>query len=348
MNFSLITILALATTAQADLTSKWNINYVTTAAVDNTYTFTYDTLGDGMVSTNMAASVYDKTCEGTVFAEVSTAGVVTDSTEMGATMTNTASAGSGADDGTATVVVTMVPDLAAASSIWTLGSDGTGSGTMEFCVRYGLFAGTNEINFSETLVTLAVTMDGGFTIDSVLVAEKEKTTSTQTQEYSVDAALCAGTVPDSGSFLQGSLVCVKVTPSNADVEISAITSFTWTNGVTSQVALADSVVGDDALTSIDSTDQFSTILYAQFYESGIAVSGTGSANLGFKVARRLGSGSDGRSLQDLGAADAVQDFSIVADIVKSDDSPTALQTAGGATASFVVTIFGLVGAVLLA
>lgn len=346
MNFSLITILALATTAQADLTSKWNINYDTTTSDGNTYTFTYNTLGDGVDSTSMAASVYDKTCEGTVFAEVSTAGLVTDSTAMGATMTNTA--GAGADDGTATVVVTMVPDQAAASSIWTDGGDGTGSGTMEFCVRYGLFAATNEINFSETLVTLAVTMDGGFTIDSVSVAEKEKKTSEQTQEYSVNAALCDGTVPVGGSFLQGSLVCVKVTPSNADVEISAITSFTWSNGATDQVALAASAVADDGLTSLDSTDQFSTILYAQFYESGIAVSGAGSANLGFKTARRLGSGSDGRSLQDLGAADAVQDFSIVADIVKSDDSPTALQTAGGATASFVVTIFGLVGAVLLA
>ena len=154
-----------------------------------------------------------------------------------------------------------------------------------------------------------------------------------------------------GAFLQGSLICVKVSPSSPDVEVTSISAFTWTNestenteDITTQAALP--IAGGDGLSSYAGTDEFSTILYAQFYESGIPVKGAGTANLGFTTARRLGaSGSNGRVLQEV---DAVQEFDIVADIVKSDDSPTALQTAGGATASFVVTIVGLVGAILLA
>jgi len=301
-----------------------------------------------MALSNMKSSVTLGDCSGDALAS-NDAGISTVASPVDAMAMTFV--GSTNNSGVATVVVNMQTKTAAEQgALWTPEGD-DGGGTLEYCVRYGLFAAGNEINFSETVVTLTITMVGGFEVPSFAVAEKEKSESTQAQEYTVSAALCAGTegTGAGNAFLQGSLICVEVSPSSADVEITSISAFTWTNndpdGATEQVALPNA----DGLTSYDiGADRFSTILYAQFYESGIPVQGSGTANLGFTSTRRLGaSGSEknGRVLQEV---DAVQEFDIVADIVKSDDSPTALQTAGGATASFVVTIVGLVGAVLLA
>jgi FlaG/FlaF family flagellin (archaellin) len=344
-----LTFLALAiATVQADLTSKWNLDFLSADQVGSLYTFTYQNIGDEMLLSNMQASVTVGDCSGAAIASndggVATLGVPVDGMTLGFTP------GADPNTGTAVVGVDMSTKTAAADgTLWTaLGTEG--GGTLSFCVRYGLFAAGNEINFSETEVSLVITMVGGFEVPSFTAAEKEKTESTQAQEYTVTAALCSTGDGAAGAFLQGSLICVKVSPSSTDVEITSITTFGWTNSngqaePTTQSALP--LLGGDGLSSYDELipDTFSTILYAQFYESGIPVSGSGSANLGFTAGRRLGSGNNGRVLQEI---DAVQEFDIVADIVKSEDSPTALQTAGGATASFVVTIVGLIGAVLLA
>jgi hypothetical protein len=338
-----LTFLALAVaTVQADLASQWNINYVTAAKAGDVYTFSYDQLGNEMSIGNMQAKVFKGDCEGATYATFTSADLVVDTEVTGLTVDFTAGDGTN-NDGSTVVGVTLDPAAAAQDTgLWTAqGTDG--GGTMEFCVRYGLYSGTNEINYSETIVTLVITMVGGFAVEAFDVSEKEKETSTQTQAYTVAATLCSGGADP--TFLQGALICVIVEPDSTDVVVSSISAFSWTNGVgQDQIAVPNL----DGLTSYDEVaagNTFSTILYAQFYEVGIPVSGTGTANLAF-ARRRLGS-DNGRALQELGA-DAEQDFSIVADIVKSEDGPTALQTAGGATASFVVTIFGLVGAVLLA
>jgi hypothetical protein len=343
-----LTFLALAvTTVQADLTTKWNIDKVVATSEGDLYTFTYSGIGAEMALSNMRSNIIGGDCDGTTYASK---GYGNADVKLNPVDDLTIDL----DSGVATVEVDLNTKVAAEQTdLWT--SDGTngGGGILKYCLRYGLWAGVgagvNEINFSETLVTVTITMEGGFEVSSIQVTEKAKEASSQAQAYTVTAALCGGA--QDTAFEQGSLICVKVTPSSTDVEISTIADFTWTNNAdpavaTTQVALPNA----DGLTSYDdvaAADTFSTILYAQFYESGSQVTGSGTANLGFK-ARRLGaSGSEmnGRVLQDI---DAVQEFDIVADIVKSDDNPTALQTAGGATASFVVTIVGLVGAVLLA
>ncbi|OEU23558.1 hypothetical protein FRACYDRAFT_233732 [Fragilariopsis cylindrus CCMP1102] len=351
-----LTFLALAvTTVQADLTTKWNIDKVVATSEGDLYTFTYSGIGAEMALSNMRSNIIGGDCDGTTYASK---GYGNADVKLNPVDDLTIDL----DSGVATVEVDLNTKVAAEQTdLWT--SDGTngGGGILKYCLRYGLWAGVgagvNEINFSETLVTVTITMEGGFEVSSIQVTEKAKETSSQAQAYTVNAALCDGTEGTDGeagnAFLQGSLICVKVTPSSADVEISTIADFTWTNNAdpavaTTQVALPNT----DGLTSyVAGTDTFSTILYAQFYETGSQVTGSGTANLGFNAqVRRLGaSGSEmnGRVLQ-LQDIDAVQEFDIVADIVKSDDNPTALQTAGGATASFVVTIVGLVGAVLLA
>ena len=346
-----LTFLALAVaTVQADLTSKWNLAFDASTQVGSLYTLTYNGIGTEMALSNMQSSVTLGDCTGDAFASnVGGTEAVTSPVDA-MTMAFAASAD---NTGIATVVVDMKTTVAAEQGdLWTaVGEDG--GGTLEYCVRYGLYAGLNEVNFSETVVTLTITMEGGFEVASYEVAEKAKTESTQAQEYTVSAALCSSGEGTDGAFLQGSLICVKVSPSSPDVEVTSISEFTWTNestenteDITTQAALP--IAGGDGLSSYAGTDEFSTILYAQFYESGIQVKGAGTANLGFTTARRLGaSGSEknGRVLQEV---DAVQEFDMVADIVKSDDNPTALQTAGGATASFVVTTVGLIGAALLA
>ena len=360
-----LTFLALAvTTVQADLTTKWNIDKVVATSEGDLYTFTYSGIGAEMALSNMRSNIIGGDCDGTTYASK---GYGNADVKLNPVDDLTIDL----DSGVATVEVDLnTKDAAEQTDLWTptVDSDGVsdGGGTLKYCLRYGLWAGVgagvNEINFSETLVTVTIKMEGGFEVSSIQVTEKDKETSSQAQAYTVTAALCDGTEGTDGvagnAFLQGSLICVKVTPSSADVEISTIAGFTWTNNndpdapdpnfiATTQVALPNA----DGLTSYDdvaAADTFSTILYAQFYESGNKVTGSGTANLGFTTARRLGaSGSEmnGRVLQDI---DAVQEFDIVADIVKSDDSPTALQTAGGATASFVVTTVVLIGAVLLA
>ena len=346
-----LTFLALAVaTVQADLTTKWNLALGESAQEGDLYTFTYIGIGSEMTLSNMKSSVTAGECEGDAYALNAGGEVVGDLVSPVGDMTMTF-ADSTTDTGVATVTVDMNTKTASGTPLWTAEGD-DGGGTLSYCVRYGLFAGDNEVNFSETVVTLTITMEGGFEVPSFEVAEKAKTESTQAQEYTVSAALCSTGDGTDGAFLQGSLICVKVSPSSPDVEVTSISAFTWTNestenteDITTQAALP--IAGGDGLSSYAGTDEFSTILYAQFYESGIPVKGAGTANLGFTTARRLGasSGSNGRVLQEV---DAVQEFDIVADIVKSDDAPTALQTAGGATASFVVTIVGLVGAVLLA
>jgi len=346
-----LTFLALAVaTVQADLTTKWNLAFGEASQDGSVYTLTYTDIGTDMALTNMISSVTAGDCEGTLYAQnnAGTAGGLLTPVDA---MTMSFE---GSSDNTGVATVTVDIDTKTAvdeGSLWTaVGTEG--GGKLEYCVRYGLYASTNEINFSETVVTFTITMVGGFAVPSFEVAEKDKSASAQTAAYTVSAALCDGAV---GPFNQGALICVNVLPSSGDVEITDVTDFEWTNaaGIAEGSSLAAStqvaIPNEDGLTEyVDGSDTFSTILYAEFYESGIAVAGSGVATLGFTTVRRLGaSGSEknGRVLQE---ADVVQEFDIVADIVKSDDSPTALQTAGGATASFVVTIVGLVGAVLLA
>jgi hypothetical protein len=332
-----LTFLALAVaTVQASLQDRWNINTGVADKAGDVYMFNYDTLGNDVVIEDMQAKVYKKDCEGTAYATYTSAGDTTSAEVVSLTVVFTDGT---VNDGSAEVGVTLNPGEAAKDlNLWTpVGNEG--AGLMEFCVRYSLYSSTTEINYAETIVTLTVTMDGGIAIENLNVSEKDRTTSEQNAAYAVEATLCSGTDTD---FRQGSLICVVVDSISNDVEVTAINGFSWTNSIDTQIALPNT----DGLTTLDQVNMFSTILYAQFYENGTPVSGTGSANLAFK-SRRLGS-DNGRALQELGAADAVQDFSIVADLVKSEDGPTALQTAGGATASFVVTIFGLVGAVLLA
>jgi len=360
-----LTFLALAhavATVQAGLDTDWNITFSKVDQSGSVYTFTYDSIDTARTLDNMKSSVMNYDCDETstfasnVHGNPFDVGVdyVVDAMDM--TLA----------DGTAQVIVSMDMEKAVAEgsgSLWTAGDNG--GGTLKYCVRSGLFAGDNEVNYLENLVTVTIRMEGGFSVSDISVDEKAKVEDTKNQRYGVTANLCSSGDGTDGAFLQGSLICVEVNPDDdsSDVEVTEIKEFGWWSGdeenrgnefdtegdenYTEQVALP---LAGDGLTSYAGygSNTFSTILYAQFYESGIPVEGAGSATLAFK-ARRLGASGSEMNRRVLQGIDAEQKFDIVADIVKSDDSPTALQTAGGATASFVVTIVGLVvGAVLLA
>jgi hypothetical protein len=328
-----LTFLALAVaTVQADLSDNWKIGLPTVESTDpNEYTFTY-ILGDVADQDNRKVTVKEGDCTDDIVSVTGAVLVSPNNVITGLTSVYTTP--------TAVVVVTMDNEQAAEDTGMFTIDNTDGGGVIEFCVRYSLYEGNDEVNYVESIVSLDVTMDGAFAVTGVTVSEKTKVTKSETQTYAVSAALCSSNT----AFLQGSLICVQVSPDvPGDVVVSGITDFTWDNGQLTQIAI-DATVGQSLSSYTTGTATFDTILLAAFYEAGLAVSGTGAATLAF-ASRRLG---NGRAIQEIDAADAVQDFSIVVDIVKSDDAPTALQTAGGATVSFVVTIVGLVGAVLLA
>merc|ERR1712232_1239714 len=212
------------------------------------------------------------------------------------------------------------------------------------------------VNFLENLITMTIDLSAGFTVDSFEVAPKDKIESTATQTYNVDAKLCVGTggtsdeikadPPADTVYNQGSLITVCVYP-DADaatdgIVMNNIDSYTWkrqdpdVDGVTPpeifQNAIGGGIADGNGLTSFSGCNGldvcvFDSILFANFYATEGAVSGTGVATLQF-ARRRLGATGSRRKLQQ---ADQAADFGLNVDVNALDDGPGALATAGGAT-----------------
>merc|ERR1712032_1359332 len=229
---------------------------------------------------------------------------------------------------------------------------------IKFCVRMGMYtAGEDsiEVNFLETLVTINLSFDGSFTL-GVSLAPKERTETSQEQEYTVSATLCDGYNPP---FQQGQIISVCIEPAGTAYDdgiiLSNITSFTWKRDfVTPQQAVDLSNPGEpaDFLSVVEITDAkitVSSVLYALFFASDGDVSASGSVTMAFSRRRRLGESEGRRMLQDEDIPPA--GFDISTNIVRATDGPFVLhQTAGGASPSlgFVGTVLGLVSVVLLA
>merc|ERR1712226_676584 len=111
---------------------------------------------------------------------------------------------------------------------------GDASGSIAFCVRTGLYADVEEINFLETQVTIAITLSGDFDLDTVEVAPKGKTQTESEQTYQVSADLCDG----DGPFDQGAVISVCITPfgeaATDGIIMSSVESFIWSRDGTDQ------------------------------------------------------------------------------------------------------------------
>jgi hypothetical protein len=265
-----------------------------------------------------------------------------------------------------------VNTIVANTAVYNETGTGTDLGaTIEFCVRFGLFTLGDtpiEVNFLESLVTLTVDLAGGFTIDDVNVAAKERLISTASQTYNVEGYMCvpgsdAEVADPTAALSQGSLITVCIRP-NADglldgIKMRTLDAFVWTRGATIQAAVDSGVAADNLLTTFDEITcsggdycQFSSILFAAFYSTAGQVSGSGVASMQFGTARSLTANASGglRSLQaEQEAAAVTSEFDLSLSIEAADDGPTALQTTAGVTTTvttILAAITGLVGATI--
>jgi len=180
--------------------------------------------------------------------------------------------------------------------------------------------------------------------------------------------------PSGKAFSQGSLinVCIRVKDEFAtqDIVLKDLLSFSWVRagGTTfdssigggggtdtiTQAAIVSSAQAPNYLTSFAAGScvneywcDFSSVLFAQFYNTDGSVGGEGDASLQFKTRRRrLGEEQEQRRLQE-GPGSAGMDMSI--DVVGETEGPGDLKTAGGASkATIFASVVAFVGAALLA
>lgn len=245
--------------------------------------------------------------------------------------------------------------------------NGNGSNTIAFCIRYGMYAGTQEVNFLETLVTLNVTLRGEFVVEEIAVAPKDKLERTAEQVYNLEAYQCSGIGEDGiGTrrtqvvpFNQGDVITVCVLPDPdaraANVYMRNIEEFeyflmdtTVTPAVetsTTQPAILNSVP-QLGLTTINQcrgtfTCMIETILFATFYAQPGTVRGrgTGVMQFGTATARKLRA----RNLEEAAAPQGEFDVQFLLENNDSfqRNSGASVQTAilallGSAAAAFIM------------
>ena len=236
-----------------------------------------------------------------------------------------------------------------------------------------------EVNFLESILTVKYDLTADFTVDNVAVVPMLKDEATAVKDsYGVLAFMCTPGTANSDSSLaypdtenisalnQGDFVQVCVRPDDlalADgVVITSLTKFDWTRDMTGVVGVDDIVQpvivaggpSDNGLSSLvcaagSEYCSFSSILFANFYQSAGTVQGNGEANLEFKVSRRnLKGGEEGhRQLQDVAATSS---FDLSVGVAEADEGPGALKTAGGASVGFtaLASAVALVSVALLA
>jgi len=314
---------------------KWVIDDPTFDVQNKSFTFTYGSIHSEIAASDANYSFYSYECNGTNY--YGDGKFVVSTFEKNVT--------------DLILSFEAQPDLISQDT--NLYTPGDASGSIGFCVRTGIYAGDEEINFLETQVTIAITLSGDFDLDTVQVTPKDKTATESEQTYQVAAALCGG----AGPFNQGAVISVCITPageaSDDGIIMSTIDSFIWTRDLVTQTAVTSNAAAN-ALSALDTTDddsfKVSSVLYASFYATSGTVSASGSATMAFP-ARRLGDKlTDARRrLQEDGIPPTP--FDINADVVAATDGPSlVLSTAGGASTSLYMAtiIVGLVSAILLA
>jgi hypothetical protein len=372
-------------TSSADLASLWTIADPNLAAANKSFTFIYGgiNLAHDVTGGGVAATWYDSGCKegGSIEYLKNTGGVSTKDTSLTADLYTVDFFDRGSklfpDPASLDVELAFTTIPKEVAKIDDLYSTADGVNVMMYCVRFGLLAGTTEINFLETLVNITISLTGDFVTESLIVEPKAKTNTTSEINYNVFAQLCGGSSP----FNQGAVISVCVFPKDdgaqADgIVMKSVDTFKWIRkGVAdtavkddiTQVAISTPNTPENALTFVDlamaedpagNSDynyahiKVSSVLYASYYAENGQVTAEGSATMKFPevpTARRLGAYNNvGRRLEDEGIPPSP--FDVDAGVIAATDGPNMLETASGPTQSygFAATIVGLVSAVLLA
>ena len=300
MKFLSTAILALSalasTNAQSTLEEKW--------AIGDNPTFTYDSL-----DFSLTFPITDFIVQGQAQYELYTSGCKEEGTVLGAgsgitgdpliDTANTVSESTVTMDEAATINMSVDPTTISGNA--DLYSEDTTIGAVTaqvvFCVRFGLYAGPEEVNFLETVITLDIDLSDGFQIGSIDVEPRDKLVRTAAQAYEVEGYVCTDEeLPADPALIrnQGAQIRVCVRPDQEarddGIYMRRIESFTWSrndgaNPIT-QVAVEDALPASNTLTDLfcapgELVCNFVSILFASFYATPGEVTGAGVASMQF-------------------------------------------------------------------
>jgi len=167
-----------------------------------------------------------------------------------------------------------------------------------FCVRFGLYTDgfAEEVNFLETVITLDVDLSSGFEIASIAVQPKDKLVRTAAQAYLVEGYVCTdeeiqgdlAAIRNQGAQIR---VCVRPDEEarNDGIYMRRIDSFEWKRdspAPITQAAVENGVAASNTLTDLfcvpgELVCNFVSILFASFYATPGAVTGSGVASMQF-------------------------------------------------------------------
>jgi hypothetical protein len=287
--------------AESTLEEKWEIGEVPTFAytsLDFSFTFA---ITDFIIPGQAQYKLYTAGCKEGGTALGTGDGLVDDAlVDTTNTVRNDESVTPISLSKSATVEVSVDPTTIVNSDLYTEDNDvGAVTAQIQFCIRFGLFTdGGNtevEVNFLETVVTLDVDLSDGFQIASVAVAPKDKLVRTAAQAYQVEGYICTeeeilgdlDAVRNQGAQIR---VCVRPDEdARADgLYMRAIDSFTWSRAtpLITQEAVANRLEATNTLTSLycvagELVCNFVSILFASFYATPGAVTGSGIASMQF-------------------------------------------------------------------
>jgi hypothetical protein len=385
--FSLAALAAVSPFARSESTleEKW--------AIGKNPTFTYDSLDftltfaitDFILAGQAKYTMYTKKCKegGTVLGKSSglTGQALDDTNNLKRVETVTM-------DQQATISISVDPATITSNAAVYSESDKPGAvtATVEFCVRFGLWTddSTAEVNFLETVITLDVDLSEGFKIASITVQPKDKLVRTAAQAYLVEGYVCTDeeTKGDLSAIRnQGAQIRVCVRPDeearNDGIYMRRIDSFEWKRDSPAPITQAAVVNGKPASNTL--TDLFCTsgelvcnfvsILFASFYATPGAVTGSGVASLQFggdntyinmkdgfqyKADGTKLSGADFfkmrrnlRELQDEGEVAATSEFDLSFEVDQSDLAFADTNSGSYSVGTMTMTLVAAAGAIAM-
>jgi hypothetical protein len=385
--FSLAALAAVSPFASGESTleEKW--------AIGENPTFTYDSLDftltfamtDFILAGQAKYTMYTKQCKegGTVLGSNSglTGQALDDTNNLARVDTVTMNQ-------QATISISVNPATITSNTAVYSESDKPGDVTAKvvFCVRFGLWTDDSsaEVNFLETVITLDVDLSNGFEIASIAVQPKDKLVRTAAQAYLVEGYVCTdeeiqgdlAAIRNQGAQIR---VCVRPDEEarNDGIYMRRIDSFEWKRdspAPITQAAVVNGAAASNTLTDLfcapgELVCNFVSILFASFYATPGAVTGSGVASMQFGGDNTYINMADGfqykadgtklsgaeffkmrrnlRQLQDDGEVAATSEFDLSFDVDQGDLAFDDTNSGSYSVGTMAMTLVAAAGAIAL-
>ena len=382
--FAALAAVAPFATAESTLEEKW--------AIGEEPTFTYESLDftltflitDFIIPGQAKYTMYTQECQegGT---ELAASGSGLTGTALEDT-TNTNRETTVTLDQQVTIMISVDPTAITSNTDIYTESDQPGDVTAQvvFCVRFGLYTDgfAEEVNFLETVITLDVDLSDGFEIASIAVEPKDKLVRTAAQAYQVEGYVCTDqeTQGDLTAIRnQGAQIRVCVRPDeearNDGIYMRRIDSFEWRRdspAPITQAAVESGQAASNTLTDLfcepgELVCNFVSILFASFYATPGAVTGSGVASMQFggdntyiDLADGLQYKADGtqvteffkmrrnlRQLQDDEEVAATSEFDLSFDVDQGTSTFADTNSAASSIGTMAMSLVAIAGAIVM-